>query len=115
MCEGVCGELSLVKRLLLIAVLVCTLAPSADAGIFRCRRGGVMRGGMVRGGGIRGILAEARTTMAQANRTMRNAERTMKTAQAMMHDPAFRESMAAMERTLQLQVELEKLKAQNKK
>jgi hypothetical protein len=97
------------KRALLTLLLVCLLAPDADAGIFRKRRGG-----FARGGGIRGLLAEARSTMAQANQTMRNAERTMHTAKAMMHDPVFKESMEASERVLKLQIELEKLKAQAK-
>lgn len=97
------------KRALLTLLLVCLLAPDADAGIFRRRSGG-----LARSGGIRGMLAEARTTMAQANQTMRNAERTMRTAKAMMHDPVFKESMAASERVLKLQIELETLKAQAK-
>jgi len=96
------------KRTLLTLLLVCLLAPDADAGLFR------RRGGVVRGGGVRGLLAEARSTMAQANQTMRNAERTMRTAKAMMHDPVFKESMEASERVLKLQIELEKLKAQAK-
>lgn len=97
------------KRTLLALLLVCLLAPDADAGPFRRRRGG-----LARSGGIRGMLAEARTTMAEANHTMRNAERAMRTAQTMMHDPLFKESMAAGERVLMLQIELEKLKAQAK-
>ena len=52
--------------------------------------------------------------MAHANQTMQNAERTMRTARTMMHDPLFKESMAASERVLRLQIELEKLKAQAK-
>ena len=97
------------KRTLLMLLLVCMLCPDADAGIFRRRRGG-----LARGGGLRGMLAEARSTMAQANQTMQNAERTMRTARTMMHDPLFKESMAASERVLRLQIELEKLKAQAK-
>lgn len=97
------------RRLILTLLLLCLFAPDADAGIFRRRRGA-----MLRGGGIRGMLAEARSTMAQANQTMRNAERTMRTARTMMHDPLFKESMAASERVLRLQIELEKLKAQAK-
>jgi len=89
------------KRTIAIAVLVClTLAPDADA-----------RWGRRRGGGMRGLLADARHTMAMANDTMASAERTMKTAQVMIRDPLFKESMAASERVLKLQVELERLKA----
>lgn len=102
------------KRTLLMLLLVCTLCPDADAGIFHRRRGAMSRGGFARGGGIRGMLAEARSTMAQANQTMQSAERTMRTARTMMHDPLFKESMAASERVLRLQIELEKLKAQAK-
>jgi len=89
------------NRTILALLLVCLLAPDADAGPFRRHRGG----------GVRGLLADARTTMAQANQTMRNAERTMRTAKAMLHDPAFTESMEASERVLRLQIELETLKA----
>ncbi len=60
------------------------------------------------------MLAEARSTMAQANQTMQNVERTMRTARTMMHDPLFKESMAASERVLKLQIELETLKAQTR-
>ena len=97
MCEGVCGELSLVKRLLLITVLVCTLAPSADAG-FRCRRGG-----------IRGLLAEARSTMAAANATMAKAERMMASAKALARDPYMKTVMDQSERVLKLEVEKKRL------
>ena len=96
------------KRALLTLLLLCLLAPDADAGLFRRRRGGLARGG------VRSLLAEARTTMAQANHTMRNAERMMKTAKAMTHDPEFKAAMEASERVLKLQIELEKLKREKK-
>lgn len=86
------------KRLLLIVVLVCTLVQSADAGPFRCRRGG-----------IRGLLAEARSTMAAANATMAKAERMMASAKALARDPYMKTVMDQSERVLKLEVEKKRL------
>jgi len=95
------------KRALLVALVVCVLASPAEAGRRR-------RGGFARGGGIRGMLAEARATMAEANETMRNAQRTMRSAEVMAKDPELQAAMAASERVLRLQIELERLQAQRR-
>lgn len=118
--EGVCGELPLVKRVLLVAVLVCVLAPDADAGIFRRRRGG----------GIRGLLAEARSTMAMADATMAKAQRLLKSPEFQRTMAALKETdpkqaratlelqrevLTATERVLTLQVKLKQLEADERK
>lgn len=88
-----------VKSILLAAALVCTLVPSADAGPFRCRRGG----------GIRAMLSEARMTMAAANATMAKAQRMMASAKALARDPDMKAVMDQSERVLKLEVEKKRL------
>jgi len=60
------------------------------------------------------LIDRADAAMNKADRTMDKAVRTMRTAEAIIHDPAFMGSLEATKRVLELQVELERLKAQNK-